>query len=92
MLFKVGTAAAMSYWTSVAHILFNNIKLCLSLIVYHFGQREKLRRNECIRGTAQVELCGDRFREVRLGYLDIWYSGYIEQMMLNVELPGRRKR
>lgn len=80
----------MSCWTSVAHILFNNTKSCLSSVIEPIvlgggGDEEEM-------SVQEVDLFGDRVREGRLRYLDMRRSGYIERMVLNMELPGRRKR
>lgn len=51
-------------------------------------------RNEQIKGTAKVEWCRDKLREARLrwvGHVQSRDSGYIGQMILNLELPGWRK-
>ncbi|KAL7841080.1 hypothetical protein SRHO_G00247710 [Serrasalmus rhombeus] len=52
-------------------------------------------RNEQIRGTVKVEQFGDKAREARLrwfGHVLRRNSGYIGQRMLEMELPGRRRR
>lgn len=52
-------------------------------------------RNEYIRGTASVGRCRDRVRESRLrwsGHMEWSNSGYNGQSMLNMKLPGSRKR
>ncbi|MCJ8738873.1 hypothetical protein PDJAM_G00040650 [Pangasius djambal] len=52
-------------------------------------------RNECIRGTAHVGRLGDKVREARLrwfGHVQRRESEYIGRRMLDMELPGRRRR
>ncbi|KAL7870356.1 hypothetical protein SRHO_G00078530 [Serrasalmus rhombeus] len=52
-------------------------------------------RNEQIRRTVKMEQFGDKAREARLrwfGHVLRRNSGYIEQRMLEMELPGRRRR
>ncbi|KAK3543382.1 hypothetical protein QTP70_018404, partial [Hemibagrus guttatus] len=52
-------------------------------------------RNEYIRGTAHVGRLGDKVREARLrwfGHVQRRKSEYIGRRMLDMELPGRRKR
>ncbi|MCJ8744561.1 hypothetical protein PDJAM_G00120230 [Pangasius djambal] len=52
-------------------------------------------RNEYIRGTAHVGRLGDRVREARLrwfGHVQRRESEYIGRRMLDMELPGRRRR
>ncbi|MCJ8736407.1 hypothetical protein PDJAM_G00257740 [Pangasius djambal] len=52
-------------------------------------------RNEYIRGTAHVGRLGDKVREARLrwfGHVQRRESEYIGRRMLDMELPGRRRR
>ena len=52
-------------------------------------------RNEYIGGTAQVGRFGDKAREARLswfGHVRRSDAGYIGRRMLEMELPGKRKR
>ncbi|MCJ8729253.1 hypothetical protein PDJAM_G00103960 [Pangasius djambal] len=52
-------------------------------------------RNEYIRGTAHVGRLGDKVREARLrwfGHVQRRESEYIARRMLDMELPGRRRR
>ncbi|MCJ8739298.1 hypothetical protein PDJAM_G00045650 [Pangasius djambal] len=52
-------------------------------------------RNEYIRGTAHVGRLGDKVREARLrwfGHVQRRESEYIGKRMLDMELPGRRRR
>ncbi|KAK3568200.1 hypothetical protein QTP86_000226 [Hemibagrus guttatus] len=52
-------------------------------------------RNKYIRGTAHVGRLGDKVREARLrwfGHVQRRESEYIGRRMLDMELPGRRKR
>ncbi|MCJ8740102.1 hypothetical protein PDJAM_G00054950 [Pangasius djambal] len=52
-------------------------------------------RNEYIRGTAHVGRLGDKVREARLrwfGHVQKRESEYIGRRMLDMELPGRRRR
>ncbi|MCJ8740952.1 hypothetical protein PDJAM_G00064870 [Pangasius djambal] len=52
-------------------------------------------RNEYIRGTAHVGCLGDEVREARLrwfGHVQRRESEYIGRRMLDMELPGRRRR
>ncbi|KAK3537128.1 hypothetical protein QTP70_002141 [Hemibagrus guttatus] len=52
-------------------------------------------RNEYIRGTAHVGHLGDKVREARLrwfGHVQRRESEYIGRRMLDMKLPGRRKR
>ncbi|MCJ8736618.1 hypothetical protein PDJAM_G00014560 [Pangasius djambal] len=52
-------------------------------------------RNEYIRGTAHVGYLGDKVREARLrwfGHVQRRESEYIGRRMLDMELPGRRRR
>ncbi|MCJ8735615.1 hypothetical protein PDJAM_G00249200 [Pangasius djambal] len=52
-------------------------------------------RNEYIRGTAHVRRLGDKVREARLrwfGHVQRRESEYIGRRMLDMELPGRRRR
>ena len=52
-------------------------------------------RNEYVRGTAKMAKLGDKLRNARLR----WYShvkrreeGYVEKRMIEIAVPGRRKR
>ncbi|XP_058258449.1 leukemia NUP98 fusion partner 1, partial [Hemibagrus wyckioides] len=59
------------------------------------GTRLDRIRNEYIRGTAHVGHLGDKVREDRLrwfGHVQRRESEYICRRMLDMELPGRRKR
>lgn len=50
--------------------------------------------NKYIRGTAEVETFRDKGDDKILrwfGHIQWKHSGYTEQMMLNIELPDRRK-
>ena len=52
-------------------------------------------RNEYIRGSAQVGRFGEKVREARLrwfGHVQRSDTGYIGRRMLNMKLPGKRKR
>lgn len=51
-------------------------------------------RNEYIRGTGEVEQSGDQGRQARLrwfGHAQRRESGYTEQKVLKMELPGKRR-
>ena len=52
-------------------------------------------RNQYIRGTSHVERMGSKIREARLswfGHIQRREENYIGKRMMEMELPGRRKR
>ncbi|MCJ8729260.1 hypothetical protein PDJAM_G00104010 [Pangasius djambal] len=68
----------------------------LKMLRFSFGVTRLDRiRNEYIRGTAHVGRLGDKVREARLrwfGHVQRRESKYIGRRMLDMELPGRRRR
>ena len=52
-------------------------------------------RNEYMRGTAKIAKLGDKLRNARLrwyGHLKRKKEGYVGKMMMEMAVPGRRKR
>ena len=52
-------------------------------------------RNEYVGGTAKIARLGDKHRDARLrwyGHVKRREEGYVEKRMMEMAVPGRRKR
>lgn len=76
--------------------IVNIVGQYITLIRYSLGvTRKYMIKNKYIRGTAQVRKFGNEVRAMRLRWFENIQKrnkGYFGKRMLEMELPGRRKR